>query len=343
MNVLICPTKEDIVEERISRVLTQYRESSRLLFIIRTYLNKIAETSLRICNLPEKFDIETATGDQLTIIGKRLGWPRCHCVCDIQPVFGFECDDEISFRPVTGFGGTLSTTSFGFCDNNAGFAESRPVSWDNCETPDLTEAAINSTWENCSTNLSEICINDDDMYRQFLKIRIYQILANFDIESLETCLRILFGKNSKVLYSGQGRVVIAAGRTLTEAEISLLQLYPKVLPIALGIEVRFHFADTRVFGFGNGWGGFLEENEAKTTSLDSFEKTSKIFGFGDDFGGFCEPWNNGLPIIDENDQYVLTENNQPIYTGSLTEDSTWMCRVGAPWMCEIDVRPYNCS
>ena len=344
MSSLVCPTKEALVDERIDRVLTQYRESPRLLFLIKAYLNKVAETALQVCDLPEKFDLDTAVGDQLTILGKRLGWPRCHCICDVQPVFGFEYDDEISLRPVTGFGGTLPTASFGFCDDNAGFAESRPVSWDGCETPDLSEAATNSTWANCATGLSELCLSSDSIYRKFLKVRIYQMLGHFDLTNLETCLRIFFGDKAKVMHAGQGRVVIAPGRTLTDTEITLLQLYPRVLPIALGIEVRFHFGETRVFGFGDGWGGFLEEDNITTEATESYKKTGKVFGFCDDQGGFCEPWlPDGLPLFTEDGDEITDGLGASIKTGSLTEDATWMCRVGAPWMCETDVRPYDCA
>ena len=71
-----CPDINEMVEERIDRVLTQYRESPNLLFLLRTYLKAICSTGLNNCDLPEKFDINTAIGDQLTILGKRLGWPR---------------------------------------------------------------------------------------------------------------------------------------------------------------------------------------------------------------------------------------------------------------------------
>lgn len=344
---MTCVDPAELAEERIDRVLTQYRESPRLIFLLRTYLTKVAETALQVCDLPSQFDIDFAVGDQLTLVGKRLGWPRCHCVCDTAPVFGFDCPDEISIRPVTGFGNRLSNREFGFCDEDttAGFNEPFKVTWQGCPepAPDGPECDETSDWAECSTGLSELCLSDDLTYRKFLQVRRYQALGLLDLESLEECLRIFFGPQAAVLHSGQGRVVVAPGRELSNTEVALLQLYPRVLPVALGIEVRFHFGDLRVFGFGSGWGGFCEP---EVPTDDIHLRTGKVFGFcDDDLGGFCEPWAlDGAPLGTEQETETLTdEQGRELYTGPLYQDATWMCRVGAPWMCETDVRPYDCA
>lgn len=307
-----CRTPEELTEDRINRVLTQYRESPKLLHLLRTYLRAASATHLEVCRLPEAFDIDSAIGDQLTILGKRLGWPRCHCICDVEPVFGFDCQG-IELRPVTGF-----------CDPSG-------------------------SWVECSTGLSEVCLSDDELYRKFLKVRRYQYLNQYGFESLETCLRIFFGDAAVILYSGQGRVVVAPGRDLSQSEILLLQLYPRVLPLALGIQVRFHFGETRVFGFGTGWGGFFEDDWTSTYLNKGYLRTEKVFGFCDDWGGFCEDWETeGLPLVtgeldaDGNEIPLVDENGIAIYTGPLVENAAWLCKASAPWMCEIDVHPYDC-
>ena len=312
-----CPTPTEMVEERINRVLTQYRESPKLLHVLRTYLGAVAALHSEVCDLPDRFDINTATGDQLTLLGKRMGWPRCHCVCDIEPVFGFECPEEISLRQINGF-----------CDSSG-------------------------SWVNCETGLSEICILDDEIYRRFLMVRAYQMTNQYDLTSLELCLRIFFGDTARLLHAADGRVVVAPGRDLTQAEINLLQLFPRVLPLALGIRATFHFGETRVFGFGQGWGGFFEVDAALTESSLAFQKTSKVFGFCEDdenIGGFCEEWEpDGLPLKTEKllddgtPVYLVDENGNMIYTGPLTEHAAWQCRSSAPWMCEVDVHPYDCG
>lgn len=269
MSLAICPTTEELSEERINLILTQYRESPNLLFLLRTYLKSLAGTALQICDLPSFYEIETAVSDQLTVLGKRLGWPRCHCVCEVQPVFGFECEGVVNNYPISGF-----------CDESV-------------------------TWVDCGeSGVGEVCILDDEIYRKFLKVRRYQMLALFDITSLEETLKILFGELATLLDYGHGRIVIAPGRELSDPEIALLQLYPRILPVALGIQVRFHFDSPFVFGFGDGW------------------------------GGFCETFSESAILIDSEGSDIVTEDLTPIATGVLTRD--------APWMCEIDVKPYEC-
>lgn len=309
---MTCPTPAEMVEERINRVLTQYRESPKLLHLLRTYLGAAARMHLQVCDLPERFDLLTAVGDQLTLIGKRMGWPRCHCICDIDPVFGFECEGQVSLRPITGF-----------CDNS-------------------------SSWAECSTGLSELCITDDETYRRFLMVRAYQMTNRFDLTSLEECVRIFFGTTGRVLHAGQGRVVIAPGRDLSPGEVALLQLYPRVMPLSLGLRPMFHFGEVRVFGFGEGWGGLAEPDMDTTAATTAFQRTGKVFGFCGDMGGFCESWApDGLPIetgtdADGNPVYLVDEDDNLIYTGPLTEDAAWLCLKSAPWMCEVDVHPYDC-
>ncbi|PHP66559.1 hypothetical protein CSC94_12785 [Zhengella mangrovi] len=262
----------EMVEREVNRVLTQYRESPKLLHMIRTYLRHLEAIAQRIEVIPDAFHLNTAVGDQLTIIGKRMGWPRCHCVCKTQPVFGFEC-----------YGVTSPYQIAGFCEEN-------------------------SDWIDCApSGYSELCINDDELYRKFLKVRAYQVDRRVDIDALESAVQIFWGDTARVLFTDFRTVVVAPGRDLTVAERNVLQLYPRVLPIAVGTVVRFHFDPmTRVFGFGDGWGGFCDDVWPDGTTL------------GDEYGN---------QITDSNWTSFLVEGVQ--------RDS--------PWMCMEDVRPYDCA
>lgn len=269
MTVVPCPEPEGMVEERIDRVLTQYRESPKLIHILRTYLRQVEDVALASCSLPEHFDLDHAVGEQLDFLGRRLGWPRCHCVCDARPVFGFSCAGVSSDFPLVGF-----------CDD--------------------------STWLDCGEfGTADICLNDDDVYRSFLKARRYQMLGLFDLDSLTAALRDLWGPTASVLEAGGLRVVLSPGRELSDYEVSVLQLVPRVLPLAPGVHARFHFGTVMpVFGFGEGW------------------------------GCFCETQYDNLPLSTEDSTLLTTEGGEVLSTGPIT--------VGAEWMCEIDVRPYDC-
>lgn len=262
-----CPEDFALVDVELGRLINQYREAPNLQFLMRTYLRQVEIIIQEACALPSFFDIDTAVGDQLTLIGKRMGWPRCHCVCTVQPVFGFECDG-VSAYPITDF-----------CDENG-------------------------TWIDCDPfGVSEICINDDALYRKFLKVRAYQIEKRFDRAGLTEAIRIFWGSDAFILDDRGRQVVIAPARELTQAEQNIRQLYPRVLPVAPGIGVRFHFGTVfPVAGIGEGWGGL---DEARTDS----------------------------PVLaDENGNVIADENGNLI---ALTG--------GADWMCPVDVHPYDCA
>lgn len=168
-----------------------------------------------------------------------------------------------------------------------------------------------ATWIVCGVSgIGEISIADDEMYRKFLMVRRYQMLALYDLESLTEACRIFWGDTATVLDAGHGRVVIAPGRDLTQAETALLQLYPRVLPVAPGVRIRFHFGPTKVFGFGEGWGGFCEP------PADPAEA-------------------EGVILITEIGAELVTETGEVLTTGPLNLD--------APWMCEVDPHPYDCD
>lgn len=260
----------EFIDNGLNKLRDQYRESPKLIAMISAALGQVEQVVDAVKSIPTFFDLDNAVGDQLTILGGRLGWPRCHCVCSAPPVYGFPCDGDSPTAPVVDF-----------CDPNG--------NWIDCAPP----------------GVAELCISDDEMYRKFLKVRRYQMLGLFDRESLLAAIRVFWGDTAWIAQSDEGRVVIAFGRDLTDSENVYLQLYPRVLPVALGIETRFHFGTFPVFGFGDGW------------------------------GGFCEEWKpEGLPFATEDGTLIETEDGLLLYTGPLTRD--------ADWLCEVDLKPYSC-
>lgn len=220
-----CPAEGEIVEEEVNKVATQYREAAKFLGMVRAYLAQTQSAAIKLCAVPDFFDIDTAVGDQLTIIGKWLGFPRCHCVCDVPAVFGFDCGAPGSF------------TIAGFC-------------------------APGSTWAGCPPlGNSTLCIDDDAAYRGMLKARRYQMLGLYDIASLQAAIRHVWGDTAQVADTSVGSVILAPGRALTTDETAQLPVAFRVFPVAPGIRAMAHLGSGPVFGFGAGWGGFCEDAE----------------------------------------------------------------------------------
>lgn len=213
-------------EAELDHVATQYREATKFLATVRAYLVQTEYALRAACAIPNHFDLDTSRGDQLTIIGKWLGFQRCHCICDAPKVFGFKCGD------------------FEDSDRLAGFCEP------------------GSTWAGCPPlGNSEICITDDDVFRGFVRARRYQVLGLYDIASLQAAARHIWGDTASVVSSRVGSVVLAPGRALTSFETMLVPVAFRVLPIAPGIKGMIHYGTGPIFGFGEGWGGFCEGAE----------------------------------------------------------------------------------
>lgn len=219
-----CPTTGQLVQPEINRFATQYREATNLKALASSYLSRIEDAALVVCAVPDYFDILSAVGEQLTFIGKRLGFPRCHCVCDVQPVFGFECVGVTPSHPLAGF-----------CDPG-------------------------SSWAGCyDGGTATLCIYDDGAYRGHLLARRYQMLGLYDEASLNASLQAVWGSGAKFIPSSvTGEIIVAPGRDLTSEEANRLPVTLRALPIIPGITILVHYGTAPVFGFGEGWSGFCD-------------------------------------------------------------------------------------
>lgn len=211
-----------LVETELSRIVTQYREAERLKAYARACLTEVASVASIICDMPRHFDLNTAAGEQLTFIGERMGFPRCHCVCAQRKVFGWsDCPPDP--RYIIG----------GFCDD---------VTFIDC----------------VNAGVDDVCLVDDEVYRGFLKARRYDMLGLYDLDSMQSALGLVWGADAWVVTSSGGAVTVAPGRDLTAEEDRQIQIVARVLPIPPGITLNIHRGALPIFGFGEGWGGFCD-------------------------------------------------------------------------------------
>jgi hypothetical protein len=223
---------ETLVTRELGRVTTPYREAERFLAYVAAVLSQ-AETAARaVSAIPTFFDIDSAVGEQLTFLGKRLGFPRCHCVCDATPVYGIACDTPTPGPPIAGM-----------CDD--------------------------ATFRGCG-GTSDYCFGDDDVYRAHLVARRYQFLGLYDLESLGAALRAVWGPSAWVPDARGGRVVIAPGRALTAAELTRFSVTLRALPIAPTMEIAVHYGPDPIAGIGTGWGGMCDSVILCPTVVDPY-------------------------------------------------------------------------
>ena len=301
MSACIAPAAR--VEAEVDRIATAYRESPNLLAYLRTVLGQVANAADAICRIPDAFDLDTAVGDQLTILGKDLGFPRRQCQGQLRPVFGysaagftgtantsgpffgFACDEAAPPPRVTGFcGGSFcpegGEPAFGFeCETDidptlpvVGFCGDETSTWFGCVDSAPAECEVgcesivpvegycsDGSWFDCDgPRFDDYTFTDDDLYRRYLKVRRYQILGLYDLDSLTAAIRGLWGPAAYVATMDGGSVTLASGRLLSNVEKQILPVTVQVLPIAPGIRRLVHIDAGPVFGFGQGWGGLCD-------------------------------------------------------------------------------------
>lgn len=215
-------------------LLTQYRESPNLKAVILAILAQIEDVFHAAEIMPETMDLDTAVGEQLTFLGRQLGFPRAHCVCVAPPVYGIDCDDPTS---VIEFAGP--------CDAGS--------------------------WIDCAIGSGKLSIDDDETYRSLLKARRYQMLGFYDILSLTEALKLIWGDTAWVVDSGIGYVTVAPGRDLTPSEVSQFQIALRALPIAPGVQLRVWYGGGPILGFGDGWAGPCEGSVLCAQAIDPYE------------------------------------------------------------------------
>lgn len=214
-----CPAEGALVEVEINKIATQYREAQRLIGYMRAVLGEIEIAGREVCAVPDFFALETAVGEQLTFIGKRMGFPRCHCICVPTPVLGFACEGVDPDIEIAG-------------------------------------ACEEATWLSCHDGgAGDLCIYDDDAYRAHLLARRYQMLGLFDWPSLRAAIQSVWGETAWIVDTRPGRCVISPGRPLSTAERRRIPVTLRVLPFAPGIEALVWLGSRNVAGFGTGWAG----------------------------------------------------------------------------------------
>nr|WP_255701314.1 DUF2612 domain-containing protein [Afifella sp. H1R] len=241
--------------------MTQYRESPKLLGLIRTQLGEIAEVAAAAKVLPSFFDIETAYGDTLTIIGKWLGWPRTHCEGQLVPVFGYSRGGRQE-----GCGSAVPT--LGYC-----------------------EGAYYACPE--GSKYRPYTFGDDDVYRRYLKARRIKLRRDFRREAFIEATQELFGDDALIIRESPGVVMASPGRSFSPEELSVLHLAEHVLPVAPGIRLEWAESGPAPFGYGEGWGGYCDSSFYRIITRPEQTELHDEFGYGPKYRGYG--YSNWLP------------------------------------------------
>lgn len=210
-------------ELAISRLATQFRESTNLKAYIETLLNESDNLETVFQDLLEDRYVDTAVGAQLDIVGALVGQPRGYIDAILIGYFGF------SPNPLAESFGTLSDPSVG----------GRFVS-----TDEIVEGR--RLWT-------------DTEYRIFIRARIIKNSTNSTPENIISQIKFLFPEVTQVQFQdGDTFYNVGIGGALDATEKDFL-VNGGLVPKTAGVQVNYtiEYIPEEAFGFsGSGGLGF---------------------------------------------------------------------------------------
>lgn len=216
----------------ISRLATQFRESENLKEYIKAFLKQSDELETVYQSFLSKFDLETAEGDQLDILGKIVGQDRI--LLDAVVLFYF------------GYFGALGAQSFG----------------------SLSDPELGARFREIGESTTGNRLLVDDEYREFIRARIVKNSITPTNEEMSAFFRLLFNVQQVHIVDVNGAMnyTVKIGKILSDNErvfLLLTDLVPKVAAVGVGYEM---YSAGEAFGY-QGFPGALGFGSVSNPSI----------------------------------------------------------------------------
>lgn len=206
--------KIDHKELAVSRLATQFRESTNLIAYIKALLIETDTLEQVFCDLLEKRWIDTAEGVQLDILGAIVGQSREFVDAEIFDYFGFADNPQAQ--------------SFGT----------------------LIDTGIGGRFRIIGEAITGIRQLTDDEYRKFIRARITRNSTKSTPEDIIAQLRFIFESPLILFVDGDTNYEVSIGRVLTLNEKSILT-NTDIVPKTAGVRATYvtEFDSSNFFGF----------------------------------------------------------------------------------------------
>lgn len=198
----------------ISRLATQFKESTNLINYIRSLLIEANNLEEVFCDLLEKRWIDTAEGVNLDILGSIVGQSREFIDAEIFDYFGFADNPQAQ--------------SFG----------------------SVVDASLGGRFKFVDEVTTGIRQLTDDEYRLFIKARISRNRTSSTPEDIIAQIRYIFNSPLVLFVDGDTKYEISIGRKLGLNEKSIL-LNTDIVPKTAGVQATYvtEFDSNNFFGF----------------------------------------------------------------------------------------------
>lgn len=212
----------DYTEEARARVTEQFKNKEVFDNFVQILTKGQIDLENTFKDLLQLRDIDTATGEQLNIIGRIVGQDRELIAADLYDFFGMI--------------GALNAFPMG----------------------DINDPSIGGIFYSFGIDLGGNVELDDETYRTFIKAKIYKNITASTPEQFITAIKLIFGLDQlAVVAEGDASVTVLLGGQLTPFQrillnyISYSQGYPsRLIPKTVGVRVNFgEYVPNGYFGF----------------------------------------------------------------------------------------------
>jgi hypothetical protein len=240
---------EEIVNYYANLLIIQYNGKQKAKETIELNVNTLLSDNI-VCEVQDAFNLETAVGAQLDILGKYIGVDRffASSAALIGEFF------SLTSYPTLGTDSEIGMTDFANYDTDiGGFASYEDL-------------------------LATQTLNDDD-YRTILKLRIVQNNSDHSHKSIDDGLFIFFA-NSLIMSANENMTMVYFVNN-SVFRLSLIAFSKGVLPRPMGVKLNgLVEQDRKMFGFTN-YNRTLISNKVTgfTNYVDGFTKEGEILTY----------------------------------------------------------------
>lgn len=212
----------DYTEEARTRVTEQFKNKEVFDNFVQILTKGQIDLENTFKDLLQLRDIDTATGEQLNIIGRIVGQDRELIAADLYDFFGMI--------------GALNAFPMG----------------------DINDPSIGGIFYSYGIDVGGNVELDDETYRTFIKAKIYKNITASTPEQFITAIKLIFGLDQlAVVAEGDASVTVLLGGQLTPFQrillnyISYSQGYPsRLIPKTVGVRINFgEYIPSGYFGF----------------------------------------------------------------------------------------------
>lgn len=210
----------DISKYYIDLLIIQYQALPKTRAFLEAVLKKVLIFDI-LFQIRDGFDIETAVGKQLDILGEYIGVSRTYEIAE-------DPDSTLFFGMIDGSNADHVANPQAFCKGFSDF--SNPSNW-------------------FITSGLKVVTMDDELYRQILKLKIKLNSIDYTVESIEDILSSLF-KDKIILYDTNSMQLVYR---ITEVnEFITASISKRLLPKPAGVGVKGIIDDRSFFGMIDG-------------------------------------------------------------------------------------------